>query len=92
MAEQNPQNENAKTRKFLQDKGFDSEDQVMMSRFVGLASEDRRNEIIIFYFEMLKETTGYSLTEWENAVSKDKAILIEKDFIERSKQSFTILE
>lgn len=92
MAEQNPQNENAKTREFLQGKGFYSEDEVMMSRFLGLASEDRRNEIIIFYFEMLKTTTGYSLAEWEDSVSKDKATLIEKDFIERPRQSFTILE
>jgi hypothetical protein len=63
-----------------------------MSRFVGLASEDRKNEIIIFYFEMLKASTGYSLDQWENTVPEAEATRIDSAFIARSKMSFQILE
>jgi len=92
LAKENPNNEGAKTRRFLQEKGFVLEDQFMMSRFVGLASEDRKNEIIIFYIEMLKKTTGYSLEKYKNSVNKEEAQLIQDDFVERSKNSFDIIK
>lgn len=63
-----------------------------MSRFVGLASEDRKNEIIIFYHEMLKKTIGYSLDEWENSALPEKMQFIDSVFVQRSKNSFTIIE
>jgi len=63
-----------------------------MSRFVGLASEDRKNEIIIFYYEMLNKSTGYSLDQWENSIDREKAISIENAFVERSKKSFSVME
>ncbi len=91
-AEENPQNEGAKTREFLEEKGFVLEDEFMMSRFVGLASEDRKNEIILFYLEMLKETTGFTLQELEDSVSKEEFNTIRQALIERSKRSFTILK
>ena len=68
------------------------EDHFMMSRFVGLASDDRKNEIIIFYHEMLNTSTGYSLNQWENSVSEEEVNVIDNAFIERSKMSFQILE
>ena len=92
LARQNPANEGAKTTAFLKEKGYEPEDELMMSRFVGLASEDRKNEIIIFYIEMLKGTTGYSLHEFENALSKEAVNAIEQPFIERSKKSFSIIK
>ncbi len=64
----------------------------MMSRFVGLASDDRKNEIIIFYHEMLHKTTGYSLEEYEHSVTSEESALIERSFIDRSNQSFEILK
>ena len=64
----------------------------MMSRFVGLASEDRKNEIIIFYIEMLKTSTGYSLDEWENSVPEAEATGIDSSFIARSRMSFRIVD
>ena len=64
----------------------------MMSRFVGLPSEDRKHEIIIYYLEMLKKTTGYSLEEYENEISKEEAASIEKSLVERSRESFSILD
>ena len=91
-AKENPQGEGAKTQSFLKEKGLFLEDHLMMSRFVGLASEDRKNEIIIFYYEMLKKSTGYSLDEWENSISRKKAISIDSAFVERSKKSFSIIK
>lgn len=90
LAQENPTSEGAKTRTFLQEKGFLLEDQFMMSRFVGLASEDRKNEIIIFYHEMLHKTTGNSLEEYEDSISDEEAKSIKSSFIERSRKSFNI--
>ena len=90
LAQGNPSNEGAKTRTFLEEKGFQLEDQFMMSRFVGLASENRKNEIIIFYHEMLKKTTGYSLEEYEKSINDEEVKAIRDSFIERSRRSFSI--
>ncbi len=87
---ENPKGEWAKTISFLKAKDFHLEDHVMMSRYVGLASEDRKNEIIIFYHEMLKKATGYSLDEWQNHQGPQKIILMDSLFIERSRKSFSI--
>ncbi len=90
LAQGNPNNEGAKTRTFLEEKGFQLEDQFMMSRFVGLASENRKNEIIIFYHEMLKQTTGDSLEEYEKSINDEGVKAIRDSFIERSRRSFSI--
>jgi hypothetical protein len=90
-AMQNPVSEGALTRNFLREKGFDLDNQYMMSRFVGLASDDRKNEIIIFYMEMLGKTTGYSLDEYQNSISDKESELIEQSFEERSRKSFNII-
>ena len=92
LAQENPKGEGAKTRKFLEDKGFRLEDEFMMSRFVGLASEDRKNEIIIYYIEMLRKNTGYTLKEIEDTINKEEATIIRNELIERSKKSFTIIK
>ncbi|MEP1094864.1 MAG: hypothetical protein ABJG78_07115 [Cyclobacteriaceae bacterium] len=89
-AKQNPNGEGALTTKFLEEKGFRLENHVMMSRFVGLASEDRKNEIIIFYIEMLNSETGYTLDEYENSVSDKEKEAIRNSLIERSRNSFSI--
>lgn len=90
--QENPLGESAKTDAFLKREGFQTEDHFMMSRFVGLASEDRKNEIIIFYIEMLKTSTGYSLDEWENSVPEAEATGIDSSFIARSRMSFRIVD
>ncbi|BFP41828.1 hypothetical protein FGF1_26730 [Flavobacteriaceae bacterium GF1] len=90
LARENPNGEGAKTRAFLEGKGYLLEDEFMMSRFVGLASEDRKNEIIIYYLEMLNKTTGISLEEYENSISDEKAKSIRTSFIGRSRKSFDI--
>lgn len=88
---ENPQSEGAKTIDFLEEKGLKLADELMMSRFVGLASEDRKNEIIIFYFEMLNKKTGYTLDQWENSLPHQEKIKIDSAFVVRSKRSFTII-
>lgn len=91
LAEQNPQGEGAKTRAFLEEKGFSLEAELMMSRFVGLASEDRKNEIIIFYLETLKKNTGYSLETYNQLTDKKKQ-KIREQLVIRSRNSFSIKE
>ena len=92
LAEENPNNEGALTRAFLQERGYQLEDEFMMSRFVGLASEDRKHEIIIFYLEMLNKTTGYSLEEYEEGISRQEADSIRSALVDRSKRSFRIIK
>lgn len=89
---ENPLGEWARTESFLKEKGFALEDDIMMSRFVGLASKDRKNELIIFYHEMLKKSTGYSLSEWEDTVPAEEISSIDSVFVHRSKSSFTIIK
>jgi len=91
-AQQNPHSEGARTRTFLQEKGFQLADQFMMSRFVGLASTDRKHEIIIFYLEMLTQTTGYILRDFEQSISSEEREAIEGSLVKRSRKSFTIIE
>ncbi|WP_411031750.1 hypothetical protein [Spongiimicrobium sp. 3-5] len=90
LAEENPANEGALTRSFLKKKGYMVEDEYMMSRFVGLASPDRKYEIIIYYLEMLRKTTGHSLNAWENKLSANQKKTIDSALVSRSRKSFSI--
>ena len=91
QAELNPNGEGARTRAFLAEKGFQVADDFMMSRYVGLASEDRRNEIILYYIEMMNSSLGYTLQEWEDeSVNLDRSG-IEEQFVTRSQTSFEIV-
>ena len=76
----------------MTEKGYQLEDDFLMSRFVGLASEDRKNEIIIFYIEMAKGNTGYTLEEIENTLNEKEVKTIRDGLILRSKNSFHILK
>lgn len=91
LAEENPENEGALTRAFLKEKGYQMQDDLMMSRWVGLASEDRKNEIIIYYLEMLNSTTGHSLEAYEQ-LDKEAARAIRDALVDRSRQSFKIVK
>ena len=92
LAEENPTNEGAKTRAYLANKGYLLEDEFMMSRFVGLASPDRKNEIILYYLEMLQNTLNMSLSDFKQNLSKEEKERIAKAFVERSRKSFSIKE
>jgi hypothetical protein len=84
-----PLGEGARTLAFLGEKGLSVEPDFMMSRFVGLASEDRKNEIIIFYQEMLKGSTGYTSTDLDT-VPEHELAEIKQALEERARSSFTI--
>ena len=91
QAELNPNGEGARTREFLAAKGLQVADDFMMSRYVGLASEDRRNEIILYYIEMMNSSLGSTLQEWEDeSVNLDRSG-IEEQFVTRSQTSFEIV-
>ncbi len=91
QATRNPAGEGAKTRRFLADREYAVEDEFMMSRFVGLASEDRRNEIIIYYIEMLRSSTTFTLAEWESTETDGLRDDIVGRFVDRSRESFDIV-
>ncbi len=91
QAARNPNNEGAKTRQFLLDKGFSLEDDVMMARWLGLASEDRKHEVILFYIEMIEDSTGYSLKEFETLPQEEQA-KIEGEFVARARAGFVITD
>lgn len=88
---ENPLGEWAKTDSFLKENNLIMDDHIMMSRFVGLASGDRKNEIIIFYHEFLKNSTGHTLNEWENSVSTEEKLSTDSAFVQRSTSSFKII-
>lgn len=85
----NPLGEGAKTLAFLAEKGLSVEPHFMMSRFVGLASEDRKHEIIVFYQEMLKATTGQTLETLARLLEPEVA-QIEDALEQRARASFAI--
>ena len=88
----NPEGEAALTFKLLTDKGFTIEDEMMMSRFVTVAGEERKHELILFYVENVSES-GHRLIEFyeddtETQIWQD----ISKRLTERSLQNFEIIE
>lgn len=91
QAAQNPSGEGARTRAFLAGNGYELEDEHMMSRFVALASADRRNEMIIYYIEMLRCSTGLTLAEWEALESGGGGEDILRRFVDRSRSAFDIV-
>jgi len=53
---ENPTAEAALTAKFLRGRGFEVEDELMMSRFLTVPDAERRNELILFYLENVSKT------------------------------------
>jgi len=89
---ENPGAEADRTMRLLKAKGYHLEDELMMSRFVRDYGKNRQNEIIIFYFENLKDT-GFNLADFsENGQAENQYDPIAKALTERSLKSFTILE
>ncbi len=92
LAKENPENESALTRKFLEAKGLIPADHVMMTRFVGLADSTRKNEIIIFYIENL-DHSGYSLKELTGENSDTLKInKAGSELFDRAMKSFKIID
>jgi hypothetical protein len=78
-AEERPGNESDLTRKFLGEHGYEWEPQLIMSRFARAVGESRKNEIIFFYFENLKDYTSKQVKDFpEDAKTPEKTSILEK--------------
>ncbi len=62
-ARSNPDAEAALTSKFLRERGFKLEDELMMSRFLTVPDAERKNELILFYLENVS-TTGKTISDF----------------------------
>ena len=89
--DRNPEGEAAKTQKLLAEKGLKTKDEVLMSRFVTVVDENRKYEMIIYYLEFA-ENHDFSLADFE-AGNYDESLVenLEMNLIERSLDSFQIL-
>lgn len=89
-AQENPGNESDLTRKFIRDKGYEWEFQLVMSRFARIVDESRKNEIIFFYFENLNSYTTKRVSDFpeEGKTAEQRAILNAVDA--NSRAAFTV--
>lgn len=90
-AQQRPGNESDLTRKFMRDKGYEWEPQLVMSRFARIVGESRKDEIIFFYFDNLKNYTKKRVPDFpeEGKSAEQKAILDAVDA--GSRAAFTVV-
>ena len=74
----------------LVSKGYSLDPELAMSRFARIVGDDRRNELIFFYVESLKDL-GHKLSDFpEDKPRSAGPELIEKGLTERSLRSFTV--
>lgn len=90
---ESPQGEAALTVQFIRSKGLELEDELMMSRFVMVADEARRHELILFYLENAS-ATGYRIASFYDAQGTPSSHwrAISEGLEARSRASFKILE
>ena len=88
----NPGAESERTRAFLEAKGYRLDTELMMSRFVGVVDEEKRNELILFYFENVRDT-GYTLAELatEGGDIRPEHAALDDDLTQRSLHIMTVL-
>ena len=85
-----PPNEAAHLARFLAERGLSQDMDLMMSRFARIAGEDKRNEIILFYWENLRDH-GLSAKDFpeEQPVTPEQKKLGE-GFYQRSLKAFAV--
>lgn len=90
--EYKPDGEAALTYQFIQSKGYDVEDQLMVSRFVTVPDEEKRHELILFYIENVS-ATGKTIEDFYNE-DKETEIwkALSKGLTERSLESFKVVK
>ena len=87
-----PMDEGALTYKFLTEKGYEVEDELVMSRFVTVPPENRKHELILFYLEN-GSATGHTLSEFvQDGEVTDLWQKISVGLTERSLKVFEVLE
>lgn len=92
-AKENPAGEGPLTAAFLRAKGYELEDELMMSRFLMVPDKAKRNELILFYLENASPT-GHTITSFYD--EKDEPTPhwreLSVGLTERSRKAFEILE
>lgn len=85
-----PPGEPVYTAKFLAERGLSHDVDLMMWRFARIVGEDRRNEIILFYWENLRDH-GLSARDFpdEEPVTAEQKKLGE-EFYQRSREAFSV--
>ncbi len=88
----NPKGEGALTARFVRSKGFELEDELMMSRFLMVPDEARRHEMILFYLENAS-STGRAISSFYDEQDKPTSHwrAISEGLTARSRSSFEIL-
>lgn len=86
----NPNGEGVLTADFLKKNGYILEDELMISRFVTVAGDDKKHELILYYFENVS-TTGYGLKDlYEGDEPTEIWKEISKKLKVRSQESFAV--
>ncbi len=90
-ARKNPGAEADRTRRFLAERGYRMDDEVIMSRWVRVVGEERRDELIIFYLEPLA-VHGHRVEEFpDGGPVSDVYDRLSGRVTRRGRESFEIL-
>ena len=89
-AKENPAGEAALTQKFLDEKGYLLEDELMMSRFVNVPDEAKKHELILFYIENVSPTKHRLAEFYQSDGETEIWRQISRDLTARSLKAFTI--
>lgn len=84
----NPKGEAAVMHEWLEREGYEVDDELLMSRFLTLGSEDRKSELILFYLERASDN-GVTVAELD--ADESRASSFAKGLEERSLAAFRIL-
>jgi len=88
----NPGAEAEQTRAFLRRNGVRVDDDLLVARYARVASEDRRHELILFYYESLREL-GLARADLEQGGSRaPEAGKIFREFAARARESFGVVD
>lgn len=87
----NPGAESERTRAFLEGMGYRLDPELMMSRFVAVVDEARRNELILYYLENVRDT-GYTLAELatDGGDIRPEHAALDTALVYRSRRAFTV--
>lgn len=88
----NPGAEAEQTRAFLDRNGVRVDDDFLVARYARVASEDKRHELILFYYESLRDL-GLARADLEQGGSRaPEAGKIFTEFAARARQSFKVVD
>lgn len=87
---ENPQGEGVLTEDFLRQKGYQLEDELMMSRFVTVPDAEKKRELILFYIENVSPTKHHVTDFYSGDNETEIWKQISKDLTERSLRAFKI--